>query len=84
MTLHEVEALILGLSGGSWLFRVLVIPLASCRWCGGSGNNPFSTGRRRGRCWFCHGTRERMVLGAKTVHSAIRHLRTSRNNGWRK
>ena len=51
-----------------WMARLLLIPYAPCWLCGGSGKNWFSSGKRHGDCWFCHGQRRRMVLGARTAH----------------
>jgi hypothetical protein len=62
-----------------WVVRCVLLPFAPCRWCGGSGNNPFSNRRRKGRCWFCKGRRERFVFGAQAVHKALRGARS-----WRK
>lgn len=82
MTRAELIALVVAVLAARWLFRAVFIPFAPCRWCRGGGNNPFSTAARKGRCWFCHGARERQVLGARSVHRLIQHVRT--RNGWGK
>jgi hypothetical protein len=84
VTGHEVIALVIATAVAWWLIRAMLVPYAGCRWCGGTGRNPLSTSRRHGDCWFCHGQRRRMVLGAKSVHKVIRHIRESRRGGWGK
>lgn len=61
----------------AWVLRCVFVPFAPCLVCRGSGNNPFSSGRRRGRCWWCRGRRERTVLGARAVRRII-HRRGQR------
>ncbi len=60
---------------GVWYFlRAVFVPHAVCRWCHGTGNNPFSTASRQGDCWLCHGQPRRMTRGARLV----------RGQGWRR
>jgi hypothetical protein len=45
---------------------VLFLPYKDCGWCKDRREHPRPWNRRR--CWFCHNTRQRRRLGAKTVH----------------
>lgn len=82
MSWREAAALVVAARAAWWLIRITFAPYAPCPWCGGSGRNPFSGRRRHGDCWFCHGTRRRMVLGARTVHRALQAARDRRRKGW--
>lgn len=59
---------------GWYVLRAIFVPYQACRWCRGSGNNPFSNGTRQGDCWICRGRPRRMTHGARLV----------RGQGWRR
>jgi excinuclease UvrABC ATPase subunit len=59
-----------------WAFRAYFMPMADCKRCEGTGKNAvtrqFGKGKRHGKCGKCKGSGDRWVLGAKTVHKALR------------
>lgn len=62
---------------GGWL---LVNPFTDCGWCHGTGKHKFRTRRTYGQCFNprCQrGTVQR--FGSKSVHRAVRALRSYRN-----
>lgn len=77
-------ALIAAIASGVWLFRAYFMPNARCRRCGGTKVNVVTRwwggGERSGPCGKCGGSGSRMVLGSRTVHKAVRGLRSARSN----
>lgn len=55
-----------------WAFRAYKWPFTQCRRCQGKKTNPGSTRKRYGLCRKCKGSGSRQVLGAKTVHRAVK------------
>jgi hypothetical protein len=64
---------------GQWAWRAYFHPFAPCWRCKGKKTNPGSTGKRFGKCRRCRGSGSRQVIGSKTVHRAVRGVRSARD-----
>lgn len=74
----KLAGIVSGLGLGWFIVRATVLPRKSCRWCGGTGRNPWSNSERSGPCWFCHGEPWRLTWGARLVRGQVRMFRIGR------
>ncbi len=83
MTGHELLVLAAVVAALWWAIRAYFWPFAKCRACKGAKTNPGSSSKRYGLCKACKGTGSRQVLGARTVHQTVQHMRARTRRQWR-